>query len=70
MKRALIAILGLLVGAACLWVVFARVDMHVVAKTLTGADIRWLLASVAIFWAARYVRILRWRKQLTPIAAL
>lgn len=70
MKRTLAAILGLLVGGACLWVVFARVDMHVVAGTLVGADIRWLLASVAIFWVTLHMRILRWRKQLAPTAPL
>lgn len=60
---------GLLLGAAGAALAVRGVDFGEVAAALAGADLYWIGAAAALMMFSHYLRALRWRFFLAPIAA-
>ena len=64
-------IVGLVVSAFFLWVAFQQVeDVGHVAEALGRAEYVWLIPAVLLYLADLWVRALRWRALITPVAPL
>ena len=63
--------LGLVVSAFFLWVAFRQVeDVAHVGEALGRAEYVWLIPAVLLYLADLWVRALRWRALVTPIAPI
>ncbi len=54
------AILGALVAAALLWLLFRRTEWSELVGALRGVDLRWLGAAQLLIWAGFLARVQRW----------
>lgn len=63
--RPLLAILGLSVGAICLWLAMRGVDWREVGRIFRAADIRPIAAGIALYGAGMLMRAGRWRAILS-----
>jgi uncharacterized membrane protein YbhN (UPF0104 family) len=69
-KRALLVLVGIAVGAACLWFALSNVDFNEIAHSLAGASktsIPFFLASLFAFY---WIKAVRWRALLSPIKVI
>lgn len=72
MRRALLAILGVALGIACLWLSTRSVNWPEAVRIFRNADSRLLATGVALFGVDIILRALRWRTILafrTPVTA-
>ena len=60
MKKTIQIIIGLIIGLACLWIVFRNTDWREVAADIRGISIPWLAVAVAFVVASFFTRIMRW----------
>lgn len=60
---------GLLLGALGVGLAVRGVDLAQVGAALLRADLAWIAAAAAVMMASHYLRALRWRLFLAPIAA-
>jgi uncharacterized membrane protein YbhN (UPF0104 family) len=64
-------ILGVAISAFFLWVAFRQVeDVGRVAAALGGANYLWLAPAILLYLADLWVRAVRWRALITPVAKL
>jgi uncharacterized protein (TIRG00374 family) len=59
-KAALQIGLGLAVGAVLLWLAFRSVDIDEVGRAFRAISPDWIVAAVALYFCALFIRIIRW----------
>jgi len=60
LRKSLMLLLGMLLGAMCLWLASRNVDSKEVRRILQSSDWRWILVGIAIFGADLLLRVVRW----------
>ena len=60
MKRTIQIVIGLLVGVACVWILFRGTDWHAVSVAIQGVSIFWLLVSFVMLTSSFFTRVQRW----------
>lgn len=72
LRKTLMAMLGIGIGALCLWLAARAVDWTEAARIFRSADPRGVAAGVALYGAAMVMRAIRWRAILAfraPVGA-
>lgn len=68
-KNSLIAVLGLAVGVAFLWLALRQADLAELRATVATVDTHWLLFATLLYWCALSLRVLRWQLLLRELGA-
>ncbi|MGH2367529.1 MAG: lysylphosphatidylglycerol synthase transmembrane domain-containing protein, partial [Chloroflexota bacterium] len=68
MRRHLQLGLGIAVSAVCLVLAVQGLELDQVGHALAGARYVWLLPALALYFGGVWVRAVRWRTVLTPLA--
>lgn len=63
-------IIGILLSAICLYLVFRKVDSHRLLESLASLDVGYIVLAVAVFLTTFLVRTLRWQALLQPTKAI
>lgn len=66
-KNAMMAVLGLAVGAAFLWLALRKVDFSELRATVASLDSSLMLLSTLLYWVALSLRVLRWQLLLREL---
>ena len=72
LRRTLMAVLGVAIGALCLWLAARNVDGSEAARIFRSADFMGIATGVALYGVAMVMRALRWRGILAfraPVSA-
>ncbi|MBX3498059.1 MAG: flippase-like domain-containing protein [Alphaproteobacteria bacterium] len=72
LRRIVMAVLGVAIGALCLWLSARNVDWAEAARIFRAADLGGILTGVALYGAAMIMRAIRWRAILAfraPVGA-
>jgi len=67
LKNALMAVLGLAVGAGFLWLALRKVDFNELRATIASLDTSLLLFATLLYWIALSLRIVRWQLLLREL---
>jgi hypothetical protein len=70
LKRHLQLAVGVGVSLVCLWLAIRGRELGTVGRALAGAGYIWLIPALALYFAGVWLRSLRWRHLLLPIADL
>lgn len=68
MKRHLQLAAGIVVSAVCVGLAVRGLELGAVAHLLAGAGYFWLVPALALYFAGVWVRAVRWRHLLRPVA--
>ncbi|GFO64390.1 flippase-like domain-containing protein [Geomonas paludis] len=60
-------LLGLVISAVCLLLLFRKIDFHKMAEAFAGLDYRYLAPALVLTFASYYLRAVRWKFLLLPI---
>ncbi len=66
-KNAAMAVLGLILGAAFLWLALRKVDFSELRATVASLDSSLMLLSTLLYWVALSLRVLRWQLLLREL---
>ena len=72
LRKTLMAVLGIAIGALCLWLAARNVDWSEAARIFRAADLPRIAIGVALYGAAMVMRAMRWRAILAfraPVSA-
>ena len=59
-------LIGLMLSAICLYLVFRKIDLAALQAALTSLDWRMLVLAVLVFMTTFFIRTLRWQSLLNP----
>ena len=66
-KRTRYVILGIIISAILIWLLFHNVDFSELMAALKGANYWWLIPNVLIIILTMYQRAYRWKFMVAPI---
>lgn len=67
LKNAVMAVLGLAVGAGFLWLALRKVDVADLRATVASLDASLMVFSTLLYWVALSLRVLRWQLLLREL---
>ncbi|MFH1687037.1 MAG: lysylphosphatidylglycerol synthase transmembrane domain-containing protein [bacterium] len=66
-KKRIYIVVGLLISAIMIWILFREIDFNKLGTALRGANYWWLLPNIALIVLTMYQRAYRWKFMLQPI---